>query len=169
MTDESAVVIISDANVLIDYYRADKRILPLISKHIGTIIVPRPVFEEVKQINEMEVEDLGLIIIEPDFSQLKEASIRGGPLSMTDKLTFIMARDNGFICWTSDAHLRKRCCEGGVQVFWGLEIMLPLCEGGHLSEKAALRVGRRIHEENKLYITEEILERFEKKVRAIFE
>lgn len=80
---------------------------------------------------------------------------------MTDKLILVMARDNDYICLTNDSHLRKRCFEKGVQVYWGLEIMFPLCEGGHLLEKAAIRMGR-------LYITDEILERFEKKVRAIF-
>ena len=54
MTDETTVVIISDASVLIDYYKADIKILSLISRYIGTIVVPRQVFEEVEQIDEME-------------------------------------------------------------------------------------------------------------------
>lgn len=168
ITDDTTAVIISDASVLIDYYLADRRILSLIIENLGTIVVPRQVFDEVEQIDEAEAEDLGLIVIEPEYSQVTEASARGGPLSRADKLILILARDNNYICWTNDSHLRKRCVENSIRVYWGLEIMFPLCEGGHLPEHDAIRTGRSIYEINRFYITDEILQRFENRVRSIF-
>ncbi len=168
IADEPTTVIITDASVLIDYYTADARILSRISRCIGSLVIPRQVFEEVRQIEEAQAKILGISILDPELSQFTEASIRGGPLSRADKLILIMARDRGYPCWTNDSRLRKKCLEEGIQVFWGLEIMLPLCKGGQLLEKAALRIGRRIHECNRFYITDEIIMRFEKRVRSLF-
>jgi len=166
VTEQSATIIMSDASVLIDYAKADPRILRLICEHIGEIYVPNLVFDEVDQIDEREAKRLGLKIIEPMLSQIEEAGVRGGPLSRSDKLTFIMARDLECICWTSDANLKRRCDAEKIRAIWGLEIMLMLVQKGHLTESIATNTARTI-KKNGAHLNDAVVMKFEKKVKAL--
>jgi rRNA-processing protein FCF1 len=168
VTEQSVRIIITDASVLIDYMKADPGILQSVSTNIGEVHVHKLAFEEVDQIDEQEVIRLGLKITEPQLSQVEEASVREGPLSRSDKLAFLMARDFGWICWTSDANLKRRCDEENVRAIWGLEMMLKLARMGCLSGEKALDVARKI-KKNGAYLHESVIEDFENKVRSIFE
>jgi rRNA-processing protein FCF1 len=164
---ESTVIFVSDACVLIDYYKADPRIIKLVNEHIGAIHVPRQIFNEIEQIDNEEANRLGLNIIDATINQMEEASARGGPLSMEDKLTFIIARDNRQVCWTSDKNLRNKCLENGVSVYWGLEILLILCREGRLTVQRALKTAEKIKECG-AHISKEVLDDFRNQVDEIF-
>jgi rRNA-processing protein FCF1 len=166
VTDETPTGIICDANVLIHYFFADKRILQLVARHIGPVCVPRPIIDD--EVDQMDIESatqLGLTIIEADDALILECSTQGGPLSKHDKLLVALARNNHYICWTSDSCLKRQCEAEGIQTCWGLEMMLRLCKHGHLSPSTALDIARTIGELDKRFITPEIIVEFEHKLR----
>jgi predicted nucleic acid-binding protein len=159
-------LLVVDANVLIDYLSADLAILGLAARHLGTIHVPRAILDEVRQIGEKDCDRLGLHLVEASLDQLLEAGRRGGGrLSFNDRLCLILARDGGWTCVTNDGALRKACGAASVSVLWGLELMTGLAARGHLAPAAALRTARAIQAGNPRHITEDILERFERKIR----
>ncbi len=106
----------------------------------------------------------GINVVEGNLAQLTEASQRGGPLSYEDKVCLVLARDNGWACLSNDGPLRLACKTQGVQVVWGLEIMLSLVEGGHLEGVEAKSVAQAIHTVNPMFISSKILSAFEKEV-----
>ncbi|MGH8542091.1 MAG: hypothetical protein ACREX3_00245 [Gammaproteobacteria bacterium] len=67
----------------------------------------------------------------------------------------------------NDTALRRECTREDVACMWGLEIMIPLVAGRHLSAGDALRVAEKIHEGNPRYITRELVDRFRERVRGI--
>ncbi len=168
MPVETPKAIICDANVLIHYYQADKQILKLVVQHVGPVVVPRPILDdEVDQPDIEEAASLGLTILEPEDAYIIRAGSQGGPLSRHDRLILALAKDNRFICWTSDFHLKRQCGKNGIDTCWGLEMMLLLFQGGHLSESAAIRIARKIHEMDRRFITLQIVEEFERKLKEM--
>ncbi|MBN1424119.1 hypothetical protein JXA88_06140 [Candidatus Fermentibacteria bacterium] len=159
MPDPQAVVI-ADANVLIDYAVTSPDLLGLISTRLWVVHVPRPVFDEVDQLDEHDAARLSLAIVEPSLGQLVEAGTRGGRLSRQDRLCFVMARDNRWRCWTNDTGLRKLCRDAQIRTYWGLEPMILLCQQGYLQVDEATRTARMIHDINRYHLSGEILERF---------
>ena len=162
-------IIVSDACVLIDYCLTNKKILRLVSRHIWKIYVLRPVFVEVKELDEETADTLEIEIIDPDISQLQRAGKRGGGLSRSDRLCFLAAKDNGWNCWTNDIGLRKLCKKEEVPVYWGLEVMISLYRLGHITIVDAIETARKIHKINKKHITEEIIARFINKINEPIE
>ena len=157
-------IVICDANILIDYAKANKRIIGLITTHLYEIWVPLPVWEEVHDLLDDDVDDLGIKLFEPELEQIIEAtSIIGGSLSEEDKLCFIVARDENAICATNDKNLRNMCKNNSIDVLWGLEMMAELCEAGKLTAKAAEKVAKKIEQDNKM-ITNAIIKRFMKRI-----
>lgn len=148
MTDRPAAVI-SDANVLIDYISVERTlVLRLVSEHLFPIKLPRSILNEVDQLTQGQAEALDMEIVEETIDQLKEAALRGGALSHTDKLCFAIARDNQWAIWTSDKPLHKKCKTEGIPVYWGLQLMLELCRVGKLDTEYALETAQKIEQVN---------------------
>lgn len=153
-------VVICDANILIDYAKSNKKILKSITQHLYEIWVPLPVWEEIKDLSNDDADDLGLNIKEPELEQIIEASaMHGGGLSDQDNMCFIIARDEKAICATNEKPLRKKCADNNIEVLWGLEMMVQLCNKGKLSSDVAERTARKIASYNTT-ITEAIVARF---------
>lgn len=161
---ESRRLLVVDANVLIDYASSDLSILGLAGEFVGTIHVPRPLLEEVEQLDEADCARLGIRLAEASVEQLLEAGAGHGRLSFSDRLCLILARDRSWTCVTNDRALRRACTDISVPVLWGLELMLELVSLRHLTIQGALDVATAIHRSNPRHITAEILERFERKV-----
>ena len=151
--------IISDANVLIDYVKANKRVLQLAVKHLCEIYVPVAVLKEIKDATQSEIEKLGLIPYESSLDQIVKAAEKPFGLSFQDQLCFLVAQDNGWICATNDRRLRSQCEAGNVGVIWGLEIMVLLNKEGHLDRAEAVKTAKKIGESNK-YIGKELIRKF---------
>lgn len=156
-----------DANVLIDYLAADATVLQLVSRHIGTVHVPRQVLQEVPRLGADKCERLDLHIVDESLEQLLEAGQRRGRLSFHDRLCLILARDAGWSCITNDRALRRECTDLSVPVLWGLELMILLAAGDHLTADAAIDIARAIRRSNSRHMTEEILERFSRRLGEI--
>jgi len=156
-----------DANVLIDYCAADRSVLTLASRHIGPIHVPSILLDEVDGLDESECERLRLVVIEPETSLLVTAGRRRPGLSYYDHVCLLSARAAGWTCVTNDGRLRRECMAEQVPVWWGLELMVPLVAERHLTIPAATNVAHAIHSANPLYITDEILHRFEARIARV--
>jgi predicted nucleic acid-binding protein len=170
MPAETPMAFICDANVLIHYYLADKRILRMVVECIGPVYVPSPILEnEVDQMDAKEAETLGLIVLVPEDAHIIQAGTYAGPrsLSRPDKLLLTLAKDKRLVCWTSDLPLKRQCEKDGIPTCWGLEMMLILCQRGHLSETEAIRVAEKLQKVDSAYITPRIIGEFERKLKDV--
>ena len=156
-----------DANVLIDYRAADLTVLQLVSRHIGTVHISRQVLQEVHRLDPEECERLGLRVVDESLDQLLEGGQHRGRLTFHDRLCLILARDAGWACVTNDRALRRTCQELSIPVLWGLELMVPLVAGRHLTVAAALTVADAIRESNPRHISEDLLARFAIRLREV--
>ena len=161
-----SILLIVDANVLIDYALSDSSILALAVRHLGSVFVPLPVLEEVRQLTRDDCDRLGITLLDPTLEELSAASSRRGSLSFEDELCLLLARTGGFTCVTNDKTLRRACEQAGVPVRWGLELMVELVSKRELTVEAAITTARAIRSSNPVHITEVILERFEARIRS---
>jgi predicted nucleic acid-binding protein len=161
------VFLILDANVLIDYCAADRSVLTLISQQVGRIHVPSVLLEEVDDLDESECDRLSLQLVEPSIELLTGAGKRRPGLSYYDHLCLLAAKEAGWTCVTNDGRLRRECSVDNVRVLWGLEPMVDLVGGGHMTAAQAREIAERIHQANPLFITIEIVKRFVARVEAV--
>jgi rRNA-processing protein FCF1 len=169
MADDALTLILCDANVLIDYFLAGKWIFKLVARHVGPVHVLSPILDEVDQIDIKEADRIELTVIEPDDSHIIRSGQQGGPLSRVDKLLITVAKEKGYICWTSDSRLMRHCKDNGIKACWGLEMMLLLCRKGCLSRSVAVRTAGKLQRKNSRFITQDIINQFEREVKKIFE
>jgi len=154
-------LMIMDACVLIDFIKADRSVLELVVKHVGTLHVVGPVIDEVKEIEgENELIELGMVIVEPEIEDLDAASQKNRRTSKPDNLCLLMAKRHGLTCVTNDKPLRTFCEKENVPTMWGLELLIELNRSGGIPAETALDIARKIREANPKHITHEILEQF---------
>ncbi|HCG63475.1 MAG TPA: hypothetical protein DEZ27_06675 [Sphaerochaeta sp.] len=159
---------IMDACVLIDYMNGEPDLFKLISSHIGPIYVATPILEEVDSINSIEeLEDLGLLPIEPEIEDVFTAEEMDGQTSFQDNICFHTAKRQSFICVSNDANLRRQCTDASVPILWGLELILDLTKAGGILKKEASRIAREIQISNPRHITARILSDFEAKLKRL--
>lgn len=162
----SPKLMIMDACVLIDFIKADRRVLELFVKYIGPLHVASLVVDEVKEIDgEDELTALGMIIVEPEIEDAYIAGAQSGPLSFEDWLCMLTARRHGFTCVTNDKNLRKLCQQEKVPLLWGLELMLKLHKAGGITGKEAEELAKAIRQTNPKHITEKIVSDFMKHIK----
>ena len=156
-----------DANVLIDYAKAERSILALAARHLGQVEVLSPILAEVEQLDEDECERLGLHVVEPALAQVVAAAERHGPLSFEDHLCLIVAKERGWTCVTNDGALRHALQREQLPVMWGLELMIELVRAGQLEPGDALTVAEAMHMTNKLHISRALVDRFAERIREV--
>ncbi len=155
---ERSLSFVLDASVLIDYAKADVSILALAARHLGTVVIPAPVLQEVDQLNSEECGRLDLRVEQPTTDQLLEAGSTTGRLSFQDWLCLMVARDQKGICITNEKPLRTACTRAGVSVLWGLELMLELLQARQLSAEDAVEIAQAIHRSNPFITAERLRE-----------
>ena len=153
------MLLVVDANVLIDFVTADESVLTLAVRHLGPVFVPRDVFDEVDQLSEETCARLELTVVDGTLEQLVEAGRSRGGLSFADRMCLILARDNGWTCVSNDGRLRRACGDVGVPVKRGLRLLLDLLGADALTDEIALSVARAIVAENP-WIGSGVLEAF---------
>jgi hypothetical protein len=157
------MLLLVDANVLIDYAQADPTVLALVAHHLGPVHVPQDVLDEVDQLDEEACDRLGLKVVEGTLGQVLEAGAGGGGLSFPDWMCLILARDHGWTCVTNDGRLRTACAAEGVSVLWGLQLMVQLVDAGELDGKDAIGVAEAIEETNP-WLSARVVAAFREKV-----
>lgn len=159
------MLLIVDANVLIDYLRADEQVLVLAGRHLGVVHVVRDVVDEVEGLDDDRCAHLGLKIVEPTTEHLLAAgSHPRTALSFEDRLCLLVAKENGFVCVSNDRALRSACAAETVDVMWGLQLMLQLVQAGGMTETEAVVVAEAVHAANPTHITAAIVIEFRNKM-----
>lgn len=158
--NEQQTLILTDANILIDYCDTDIEVLVLVSEYLAPVVVPDVVLQEVRGRCRKMVEEAGITVIETPLSLLSSAADVSRRLSTQDRVCLEMASTNGWICATNDKVLRNACQTRGVSMVWGLELMVRLVDRGVLSKRKAQNVGRKMHQANPRSITESVLRNF---------
>ncbi len=157
--------LVLDACVLIDYLKTDRYILPLMSKHLGRVLIPSPIIVEVEDFKEVEVvSELGIAIIEPNIDDVFNAATGVGSLSFQDRICLLVAKRASATCVTNDKRLRKNCANEGVQTIWGLEALVLIHESGRISSNEAWKIIMGINEINPKYVTQGILDRLSRRL-----
>lgn len=161
------MLLIVDANVLIDYSNSDLSMLTLVSQHVGSIHVPSVILDEVDGLTEEECINFGLIVVEEPIEILLEAGATRGALSFEDHVCLLLAAQNEWTCVTNDKPLHKACSEEDVSVVWGLRLLIHLVEVAQLDRDSAIDVARAIQASNPRHITPEIIDEFVRKIDSI--
>lgn len=161
------LLLIVDANVLIDYAQSDSSILALVVKHVGPVLVPLPVLKEVDQLSRDDCDRLGITLLDPTLDEMTTVSSPRPSLSFEDELCLVLATAGGFTCVTNDKTLRRECESEAVPVYWGLELMVELVAKQQLAAESAITTAQAIRRSNPFHITEGILDRFEKRIHSI--
>lgn len=160
------MLLIVDANVLIDYANTDLSVLRLVVNHIGPIYVPSVVLDEVDQLSEDDCEDLGLTVLEESIEILLAAGEKRGALSFEDHVCLLLAKENDWVCVSNDKPLHRACGEEDITVMWGLRLMIELVDQELLAKNIAMEIAQAIHVSNPKHITTEIVEEFRIKIDA---
>jgi hypothetical protein len=137
-------ILLADANVLIDYRDADLSILRSACVHVGPIRVVREVLDEVADFDADQASSLGIDVVDAGAELLLEVATLPRRLSRPDRLSYLVARENDWICLTNDRLLRELCAENGVRLCWGLKIMELLVEADVLVLDVAAATARTI-------------------------
>jgi len=155
-------LMIIDACVLIDYISADRYVLELIVKHVGPLYVVSPIVDEVDGINDVDLSEMGLVVIEPELEDAFVAveNSEEMPTSFQDQLCLLTARRHGMACVTNDKNLRTACVVERVECIWGLQLLLLLHKSKGIPTRDVIEIAEAIHESNPKHISEKILEQF---------
>jgi len=160
------VLLIVDANVLIDYANSDLNVLTLVTQHIGPIQVPSVVLDEVNQLSEDDCVKHGLNVLEEPVEILLAAAEKRGALSFEDHVCLLLAIENNWTCVSNDKPLHKACDKENVAVKWGLRLMIELVEMELLGKDAAMDIAQAIHVSNPRHITTGIVEEFKNIIKV---
>lgn len=156
--------LILDACVLIDLSHIERDLLAEVCRTVGSVHVAKPVFDEVKQIDEAAAAAAGLAIVEPGLEDLLEAArTPRGSLSFQDRLCILLAARQRWTCVSNDKPLRVACAARSIPVLWGLEMLglaAPKVTAARL-ETAAWA----IHAQNPRFVPKKLVEAFLAKLR----
>ena len=153
-------VLLTDADVLIDYRESDLTILALVARHLGRLAVLPPVLDEVRGVTAKECGRLGIEIVEVETERMLLATEVESSVSFNDRLCLVVCREEGWTCLTNDRALQRLCKRHGVETRFGLGLMVDLVKAGALTRRRAVAVARRIRVSNPLHITDRVLDRF---------
>lgn len=158
------MLLIIDANVLIDYANTDLSVLKLVANHLGPLHVPSVVLDEVEQLSEEDCESIGLIVLEEPVEILLAAGAKRGALSFEDHVCLLLAKENNWVCVSNDKPLHRACGEEEVSVMWGFRLMIELVSQGCLDKDTAMEIAQAIQVSNPKHITPEIIKEFRRKI-----
>ncbi len=157
-----------DANILIDYAKADINLLDCFCKFIGELNVITTILNEVRDISDRnELTKLGVQILEPEPEDLAQIGTQRGKLSFQDHLCLVVAKREEFIFVTNDKELRSECEANGIEVMWGLELLLELYRAEGITESAAQEIAEKIRKCNPLHINKMVINDFKTKLKSI--
>lgn len=157
----SAVILLADADVLIDFVKTQRSVLRLVSEHLGELLVLSEVLDTVDGLTRTECVSLGITVVTLPTEILLEAGAKRGSLSFEDHLGLVAARTNGWTVVTNDGALIRACGECAVKVRRGLRLLLDLVGAGHMTKRAAKQLALAIHRVNPRHINTTVLQRFE--------
>ena len=156
----TTTVLLADADVLIDYRESDLAILDLVGRHVGRVAVLSPVLHEVHGLTAPACARLGIEVIEVETERMLRAAEIESRVSFNDRLCLIVCLEEQWTCVTNDGALRRLCRRHGVEVRYGLGLMVDLVAADVLTRRRAVAIARRMHAANPLHINDRVLDRF---------
>ena len=162
MNNRELSLSIIDANILIDYVLADEDIIRELTSYWKQVLVPDCIVNEVDGLSIERAEELGLVIVETPYTELREDPV----LSYQDLSCFYYTKKHSAVCLTNDKALRKECKSNGFDTIWGLEMLLLLVGNSQIKKARAKGIAKKIHDNNP-EITEKIFQDFLIKLRNI--
>jgi rRNA-processing protein FCF1 len=148
-----------DSCALIDYYEHASEVLAAYSRTLGKIYVPTHVVDEATQRRTMDLDSLGLIVIECSQAQLAHAAAAVPRLSFTDRVVLKLAEDVQATLVTNDIALRRACSAIPVRTVWTLELLGQCSQAELLTVESAIAIAQQMHAGNPA-ITRDLVERF---------
>ena len=113
--NERHALILTDANILIDYASSGIDVLRLVSDHLAPVVVPDVVFQEVRELTLDMAESVGVTVLETPLWLMTSGTAVSRPLSFEDQVCLEMASRSGWTCATNDRVLRRECALRGVR------------------------------------------------------
>ncbi len=153
-----------DANALIDYWRGNRSLLPLISTRIATIIIPYAVFDEVGELTDRHCRAHRIHPVELSVDDMTAVAEKRGGLSFPDRMCLTLAKERRAYCVTNDLLLRNECEREDVPVLWGLEPLITLVQLELVLPQIARRTVLKMQKSNPHYITKQIVDDFLNKI-----
>jgi len=137
-------IVITDASVLIDYVKSNKRVLLLLSRLFSEVKIPYEIFKEVNEITLIDADEYHLDVFYPDSDVLYEAANIQNPLSFQDNVCFMEAQRNRWAIITNDRKLKELCESENIQTYWGLQVIVLMVQKGIMTKKMALKTAEKI-------------------------
>lgn len=132
--------ILIDACVAIDYVAFNDGLIERVCVWCEAAIV-RPGFREVVALDEAACSRIGLTVVDGSLGQLVRAGDRKPGLSFSDHLALVVAGDEGLQLVTNDRLLHRAATAAGVDVAWGLGVLLSAAREGAIPAALAAEFG----------------------------
>jgi PIN domain nuclease of toxin-antitoxin system len=134
MNNPAVEILLTDADVLIDYRDSDLTVLKLVSEHIGAVRVLRQVLDEAPGISDRRCAQLGIEIVQLETELLIEANDLPRSLSIADRFCIVACERNRWTLVSNDRAMRAVSKQRGIRLRWGLGLMVDLVHAGVLTE-----------------------------------
>ena len=158
-----------DTCVVSDFIEVDAEIIRLATKCFGRLHIPNVLMDELtKRFSYDALDALELLVINVSEELVDDAILFRSKegmsrLSVYDCVCFLTAQKYSYTCVTNDLRLQNICKKRGVQVWWGLEIVLKLYDLDAISFQRAESFGIRLNERSP-YFKKELLEKFQRRL-----
>lgn len=96
--NERHALILTDANILIDYASSGIDVLRLVSDHLAPVVVLDVVFQEVRELTLDMAESVGVTVLETPLWLMTSGTAVSRPLSFEDQVCLEMASRSGWTC-----------------------------------------------------------------------
>ena len=154
------IVLLADANVLIDFHAADIEVLQLVGRHVGRVAVLAQVLDEVRGVTRTDCRRAAITVVEVATHRLLGAAAIEARVSFNDRLCFVACQEEGWTCVTNDRALRRLCERHGVPTRFGLGLLVDVVAAGAMTPQQAMAIARAMHESNPLHVNERVIARF---------
>lgn len=146
-------LLVSDANILIDFYLADSSLIKILCDEFH-LKIPKVIMDEIKQFTYAEALAFGIEIIDSvnpiDSSRIMEPK----KLSFQDKACANLSLQLSASCLTNDKVLKTYLDKQGIKTYWGLEMLLLLTSKKSLSKEKTTEIANKIFLTNYWYSLE---------------
>lgn len=156
-------LLITDANVLIDFYLADPELILFLCKEFK-VKISKVVMDEIAQFTHAEAIDFGIEILETeDAAKLNIPELNR--LSLQDKSCIVLTEKLNASCLTNDKRLKTFLEQKGFKTYWAMEMILLLIKRNYINKERGTLIANKIFEINLWYkedIRNEFLYKLEK-------
>lgn len=139
-------ILVTDANVLIDFYQAKPKLLKILCSEFQ-VKIPKLVMDEIEEFTALEAIDFGMEIIDSEIAEPPLENI-SKKLSFQDKSCISLAKKLNASCLTNDKKLKEYLDRFQIKTYWGLEIILSFYEKKLLTNEEITEIGNKVFSMN---------------------